>query len=93
MTDWLPVLTATGHHDVAFAVATKTDEPSWGYWTDALKFTALGESWPADTRSRNHHFFGAIVQWFYEDLAGVRRIARSIRKAARARPVARLALD
>jgi alpha-L-rhamnosidase len=68
----LPVLTATGHHDVALTVATKTDEPSWGYWTDALKFTALGESWPADTRSRNHHFFGAIAQWFYEDLAGIR---------------------
>jgi alpha-L-rhamnosidase len=68
----LPVLTATGHHDVAFTVATQTDEPSWGYWTDVLKFTALGESWPADTRSRNHHFFGAIVQWLYEDLAGLR---------------------
>jgi alpha-L-rhamnosidase len=68
----LPVLTATGHHDVAFTVATQTDEPSWGYWTDTLKFTALGESWPADTRSRNHHFFGAIVQWLYEDLAGMR---------------------
>jgi alpha-L-rhamnosidase len=66
------VLTATGHHDVAFAVATQTDEPSWGYWTDVLKFTALGESWPADTRSLNHHFFGAIVQWLYEDLAGMR---------------------
>jgi alpha-L-rhamnosidase len=23
-------------------------------------------------RSRNHHFFGAFVQWFYEDLAGIR---------------------
>jgi len=68
----LPVLTDAGHEDVAFTVATKTDEPSWGYWTDTLKFTALGESWPADTRSRNHHFFGAIVQWFYEDLAGIR---------------------
>ena len=68
----LPVLTATGHHDVAFTVATQTDDPSWGYWTDTLKFTALGESWPKDTRSRNHHFFGAIVQWLYEDLAGMR---------------------
>ena len=68
----LPVLTATGHADVAFTVATQTDEPGWGYWTDTLGFTALGESWPADTRSRNHHFFGAIVQWFYEDLAGLR---------------------
>jgi alpha-L-rhamnosidase len=71
----LPVLTATGHHDVAFTVATKTAEPGWGYWTDTLGFTALGESWPADTRSRNHHFFGAIVQWFYEDLAGIRPLA------------------
>ena len=68
----LPALTATGHADVAYTVATKTDEPSWGFWTDTLGFTALGESWPADTRSRNHHFFGAIVQWFYEDLAGIR---------------------
>ena len=68
----LPVLTATGHHSVATTVATQTTEPSWGYWTDTLKFTSLGESWPADTRSRNHHFFGSIVQWFYEDLAGIR---------------------
>jgi len=68
----LPILTDTGHHDAAFTVATQTDEPSWGYWTDTLKFTALGEQWPANTRSRNHHFFGAIVQWFYEDLAGFR---------------------
>jgi len=68
----LPVLTAAGHHDIAFTVATQTDEPSWGYWTDTIRFTALGESWPADTRSRNHHFFGAIVQWLYEDLAGFR---------------------
>ena len=68
----LPVLSATGHHDVAYRVATQTTEPSWGYWTDVAGFTALGEHWPADTRSRNHHFFGAIVEWLYEDLAGIR---------------------
>ena len=71
----LPVLTETGHHDLACAVATRTDEPSWGYWTDVAGFTALGEHWPATTRSRNHHFFGAIVQWLYEDLAGFRPLA------------------
>ncbi len=76
----LPVLTATGHHDVAYTVATQTTEPSWGYWTDVAKFTALGEHWPADTRSRNHHFFGAIVQWFYEDLAGIRPLEPGFRK-------------
>ena len=76
----LPVLTSTGHHDAAFTVATQTDEPSWGYWTDVARFTALGEHWPADTRSRNHHFFGAIVQWFYEDLAGLRPLEPGYRK-------------
>jgi alpha-L-rhamnosidase len=71
----LPVLTETGHHDVACRVATQTSEPSWGYWTDVAGFTALGEHWPATTRSRNHHFFGSIVQWLYEDLAGFRPLA------------------
>ncbi len=60
---------------MAYAVATQTTEPSWGYWTDVAGFTALGEHWPATTRSRNHHFFGAIVQWLYEDLAGMRPLA------------------
>jgi alpha-L-rhamnosidase len=78
--DVLPVLTATGHHDVAFTAATQTDEPSWGYWTDTVKFTALGEHWPADTRSRNHHFFGAIGQWLYEDLAGFRPLEAGYRR-------------
>jgi alpha-L-rhamnosidase len=68
----LPVLTATGHHDLACSLAVQTKEPSWGYWTDVAGFTALGEHWPASTRSRNHHFFGAIVEWMYEDLAGMR---------------------
>jgi len=71
----LPVLTATGHQDVAVALATQTTEPSWGYWTDTAGFTALGEHWPATTRSRNHHFFGAIVEWLYEDLAGIRPLS------------------
>jgi alpha-L-rhamnosidase len=71
----LPVLTATGHADAALTAATQTDEPSWGYWTDVLGFTALGEDWTAGTRSRNHHMFGAIVQWLYEDFAGLRPAA------------------
>jgi len=75
----LPVLTETGHHDVAYAVATQTTEPSWGYWTDVANFTALGEHWPASTRSRDHHFFGAIAQWFYEDLAGIRPLEPGFR--------------
>ena len=76
----LQILTANGHHDVAYTVATRTTEPGWGYWTDSLGFTALGEHWFAGTRSQNHHMFGAIVQWFYEDLAGVRPLEPGYRR-------------
>ncbi|GAA3844561.1 alpha-L-rhamnosidase C-terminal domain-containing protein [Streptomyces phyllanthi] len=65
-------LTSTGHLDEAFAAATQTTFPSYGYWIDVLGWNALGENWPADTRSRNHMMFGTIVQWFFEDLAGNR---------------------
>lgn len=67
-----PALTTTGHLDEAFAAATQTSYPSYGYWIDVLGWHALGENWPADTRSRSHMMFGTVVQWFFEDLAGYR---------------------
>jgi alpha-L-rhamnosidase len=91
--DVLPVLTSTGHHDAAVAVATQTSEPSWGYWTDVAGFTALGEHWPATTRSRNHHFFGAIVEWFYESLAGIRPAAPGYAKVEFAPEIPARGLD
>jgi alpha-L-rhamnosidase len=78
----LPVLTSAGRVDVAFTAATATDYPSWGYWVDELKWTALGEHWEATTRSRNHHFFGTIVQWMHEALGGVRPLAPGFRRIA-----------
>jgi alpha-L-rhamnosidase len=87
------VLTETGHHDVAYTVATQTTEPSWGYWTDVAGFTALGEHWPATTRSRNHHFFGAIVQWLYEDLAGLRPLAPGYERTLFKPEIPRIGLD
>ena len=71
----LPVLTETGHHDLACAVATRTDEPAGATGRTWPASPRSGEHWPATTRSRNHHFFGAIVQWLYEDLAGFRPVA------------------
>lgn len=67
----LPVLTEYGHHDVAYAVATATDHPSWGYWIEN-DMTALLEFWELDARSRSHHFLGTVDEWFYKYLAGVR---------------------
>ena len=75
----LPVLLQAGEADVAFKVATQTDYPSYGYWL-SLGWTSLGEFWENTSRSRSHHFFGSIVQSFYEDLAGIRPLEPGFRK-------------
>lgn len=67
----LDVLSEYGHHDVAYTVANKTTYPSWGYWLEQ-GMTALLEEWNMEARSRNHHFLGAIDEWFYQYLAGIR---------------------
>jgi alpha-L-rhamnosidase len=67
----LPVLTAHGHADVAHALATQRTYPSWGYWFDNGADT-MWEMWELDSRSRDHYFFGTVVQWLYENVAGLR---------------------
>lgn len=67
----LPVLTEHDHVDVAYTVATKRDYPSWGHWIED-NATALYEMWDLDARTRDHHMFGSIDEWFYKHLAGVR---------------------
>jgi alpha-L-rhamnosidase len=66
----LPVLSAHGHADVAYAVATQRTYPSWGEWIERGE-TALQEHWEQGTRSLNHHMFGSIGHWMYADLAGL----------------------
>lgn len=67
----LGVLSELGFADVAYRVATQTTFPSWGYWLEHGA-TSLYENWSLSARSRNHHFFSSIVQWFYEHLAGIK---------------------
>ena len=69
------VLTDAGYADVAYGAATQRDYPSYGYWADSLHWTTLAEYWEPTSRSRNHHMFGAVSQWFYESLAGIRATA------------------
>lgn len=68
------VLTRGGRPDVALAVATGTEAPSWGAWKEAGETTML-EMWGPVERSRNHYFMGAMARWLYEDVAGVRMSA------------------
>jgi hypothetical protein len=60
-----------GAAEAAYTIATQTTYPSYGYWANTLGWTSLGEFWEASSRTRTHHMFGAIAQWFYEGLAGL----------------------
>ncbi|MFE1800425.1 family 78 glycoside hydrolase catalytic domain [Streptomyces sp. NPDC059517] len=64
-------LSAQGHPEVAHAIATQRTYPSWGYWFENGADT-MWEMWPVDSRSRDHYFQGTVVQWLYENVAGLR---------------------
>ena len=69
----LIALSRHGHVDTAAKIVAQTTYPSWGYWFVNGADT-LWEGWWLDVRSRNHLFLGAAPeQWFFEDLAGLRR--------------------
>lgn len=66
----LPVLTQYGQADLAYAIATQTTYPSWGYWL-SLGATTLWEDWTSHPRSHDHAMFGTVDDWFYQYLAGI----------------------
>jgi alpha-L-rhamnosidase len=66
----LHVLSENGYHDLAYAVVNQSTYPSWGYWIEQGA-TSQWESWEKQGRSRNHHMFGSIDDWFYRKLAGL----------------------
>ncbi|QNA86136.1 family 78 glycoside hydrolase catalytic domain [Sphingomonas sp. So64.6b] len=67
----LEILSDHGHADLAYKVATRTDEPSWGWWIKNGHGTMF-ESWSLESRSRDHHYFGSIADWMRQRLAGLR---------------------
>jgi alpha-L-rhamnosidase len=68
----LPVLTENGHGDLAYAIASQTTFPSWGYWL-TQGATAACEQWVygPTLRSRDHAFLGSVDDWFFKYLAGI----------------------
>ncbi len=75
---WLMrVLSDNGRADLAYAIATKTDYPSWGYML-AKGATTIWELWNGDTadpamNSGNHVMLvGDLAIWMQEYLAGIR---------------------
>lgn len=67
----MTLLTDQGHVDIAYRVATRTEQPSWGFWLEN-DINSMLEGWGLSSRSWNHHYFASISDWFYEGLAGIR---------------------
>jgi len=72
------VLSDNGYCDVAFAIATKEDYPSWGYMFK-MGATTIWERWEHGTtcamNSHNHPMYCTISAWFYRHLAGIEPIS------------------
>lgn len=78
----LPVLSATGHHDLAVRLFQSRKFPSWGYEVENGA-TTVWERWDSYTRedafgkhnaamnSFSHYAFGAVCEWMFRDLAGI----------------------
>ena len=70
------LLSALSDHDeaqVAYAIASQTSYPSWGWWL-ANGATTTWEQWISgpSLRSRDHAFLGTVDDWFYKYLGGIR---------------------
>lgn len=75
-----PTLAAHGRSDLAYALLTQTEYPSWGY-SIAGGATTIWERWDAWTEGRgaasaamnsfNHYSLGSIGEWLYRGVAGI----------------------
>jgi alpha-L-rhamnosidase len=69
----LKVLAEEGKEDVLFDMNDQSVSPGYGYQL-AKGATALTESWQAlPSVSNDHLMLGHIMEWFYEELAGIRQ--------------------
>ena len=78
----LPVLSASGQHDLATFLLQSREFPSWGYeisngattiwerWDSYTKEDAFGRH-NAAMNSFSHYAFGAVCEWMFHTLAGI----------------------
>ena len=66
----LPVLTEAGKVETAYKMLENTEKPGWlGEVLDGA--TTVWETWEGNV-SRNHYSPGAVCQWLFETVAGIR---------------------
>lgn len=78
----LPVLTQTGHADVAYALIEQTTFPSWGYEI-GMGATTIWERWDSQRpdgsfqdpamNSFTHPALGSVGEWMYQSIGGIVR--------------------
>ncbi|TWU27725.1 family 78 glycoside hydrolase catalytic domain [Bythopirellula polymerisocia] len=75
-----PVLTTTGHSDVAYRLLAKEDYPSWLYpvlhgattiWERWNGWTAEEGFFDPQMNSFNHYSLGSVCEWLYRHVAGI----------------------
>jgi alpha-L-rhamnosidase len=76
----LPVLSSTGHTDVAYRLLEQDTMPSWRYMTDhgATTIWERWDGWSAERgyqspwmNSFNHYSLGSVGEWLYRFLLGI----------------------
>ncbi|GIG91471.1 hypothetical protein Pen02_64070 [Plantactinospora endophytica] len=79
--DLLPALSDTGHLDVAYRLLLNDTYPSWGYeigkgattiwerWNSIMPDGSFGD---VSMNSFNHYAYGAVGDWMYRTVAGIR---------------------
>ena len=66
----LPMLTEAGGAETAYKMLLNTEKPGWLYEV-SQGATTIWESWEGDV-SRNHYSPGAVCQWLFDTVAGIR---------------------
>jgi alpha-L-rhamnosidase len=85
----LPVLTRFGRTDLAYKILLQEDYPSWLY-TVRNGATTMWERWNSYTKehgfgdvgmnSFNHYAYGAVGEWMYGMIGGIRPLAPAYRQ-------------
>lgn len=102
-TPWLlPALTEAGRDDLAMTLLLNEDYPSWGFEI-RMGATTMWERWdgirpdgrfgPVEMNSFNHYAYGAVGDWMFRRLGGLRIREAGYRKVLVAPLVTHPALD
>ena len=87
----LPVLSESGHHDLAVRLFQSRQFPSWGYEVENGA-TTIWERWNSYTKDKgffapamnsySHYAFGAVSEWLFYRLAGIRAASPGYQRIA-----------